>query len=102
MSVNQSRRLTSIRRGTSVAEVQRWNPAKGVGPLRRQVTSVPPDTSMRDALRIRYETGHPLIVQDEADTVLGVLGNGELYRALLGHDLSRPVPFESIADCSIA
>ena len=102
MSVNQSRRLTSIRRGTSVAEVQRWNPAKGVGPLSRQVTSVPPDTSMRDALRIRYETGHPLIVQDEADTVLGVLGNGELYRALLGHDLSRPAPFESIADCSVA
>ncbi|PZW53707.1 glycine betaine/proline transport system ATP-binding protein [Pseudomonas sp. URMO17WK12:I6] len=102
MTVNRSRRLTSIRRGTSVAEVQRWNPAKGVGPLRRQVTSVPPDTSMRDALRIRYETGHPLIVQDEADTVLGVLGNGELYRALLGHDLSRPVPFESIADCSVA
>ncbi|MFS2068090.1 choline ABC transporter ATP-binding protein [Pseudomonas sp. CT11-2] len=102
MTVNRSRRLTSIRRGTSVAEVQRWNPAKGLGPLRRQVTSVPPDTSMRDALRIRYETGHPLIVQDEADTVLGVLGNGELYRALLGHDLSRPVPFESIADCSVA
>jgi choline ABC transporter, ATP-binding protein len=102
MTVNRSRRLTSIRRGTSVAEVQRWNRAKGVGPLRRQVTSVPPDTSMRDALRIRYETGHPLIVQDEAGTVLGVLGNGELYRALLGHDLSRPVPFESIADCSVA
>jgi glycine betaine/proline transport system ATP-binding protein len=102
MTVNQSRRLTSIRRGASAAEVQRWNPAKGVGPLRRQITSVSPDTSMRDALRIRYETGHPLIVQDEADTVLGVLGDGELYRALLGHDLSRPVPSESVAECSVA
>lgn len=34
---------------------------------------------MRDALQIRYETGHPLIVRDEAGIVLGILGDGELY-----------------------
>lgn len=57
---------------------------------------------MRDALQIRYETGHPLIVRDEAGTVLGILGDGELYRALLGHNLSHPVPAEPARESSVA
>jgi glycine betaine/proline transport system ATP-binding protein len=102
MAVNQSRGLASIRRGATALPTQRWGDGKAVGTLRRQVTLVAPDTSMRVALGIRYETGHPLVVVDDALTVLGVLGDVELYRALLGHDLSRPVLSEPLPEPSVA
>ncbi|MGJ7512837.1 choline ABC transporter ATP-binding protein [Pseudomonas baetica] len=102
MVVGQSRRLESIRRGAIAVEPQAWNPTKGIETLRRQVTLISPDTSMRDALQIRYETGHPLIVQDESHAVLGVLGDGELYRALLGHNVSPPVPLGALEESSVA
>jgi glycine betaine/proline transport system ATP-binding protein len=102
MVVGQSRRLNSIRRGAIGVEPQTWNPTKPIETLRRQVTLIPPDTSMRDALQIRYETGHPLIVQDDSHAILGVLGDGELYRALLGHNVSPPVPFGTLEESSVA
>ncbi|CAI8876820.1 Glycine betaine transport ATP-binding protein OpuAA [Pseudomonas jessenii] len=102
MVVGQSRRLESVRRGAIAVEPQTWNPTKGIETLRRQVTLISPDTSMRDALQIRYETGHPLIVQDESHAVLGVLGDGELYRALLGHNVSPPVPLGTLEESSVA
>ncbi|MNQ28841.1 Glycine betaine transport ATP-binding protein OpuAA [compost metagenome] len=102
MVVGQSRRLESIRRGAIAVDPQTWNPTKGIETLRRQVTLISPDTSMRDALQIRYETGHPLIVQDESHAVLGVLGDGELYRALLGHNVSPPVPLGTLEESSVA
>ncbi|MFL6608453.1 MAG: ATP-binding cassette domain-containing protein, partial [Pseudomonas sp.] len=102
MTVNQSRELTSIRRGATALPTQRWEDGKALGTLRRQVTLVAPETSMRVALGIRYETGHPLLIVDDAQTVLGVLGDVELYRALLGHDLSRPVLPEPLPEPSVA
>jgi glycine betaine/proline transport system ATP-binding protein len=102
MAVHQSRGLASIRRGATALPTQRWEDGKAVGTLRRHVTLVAPDTSMRVALGIRYETGHPLLVVDDAQTVLGVLGDVELYRALLGHDLSRPVLSEPLPEPSVA
>ena len=38
---------------------------------------------VRDALHIRYQTGHKLLLQ-ENQQVVGTLGDGELYHALLG------------------
>jgi glycine betaine/proline transport system ATP-binding protein len=38
---------------------------------------------MRDALQIRYQTGHKLVLQDN-NQVVGILGDSELYHALLG------------------
>jgi glycine betaine/proline transport system ATP-binding protein len=102
MVIGQSRRLESIRRGAIAVDPQTWNPTKGIETLRRQVTLISPDTSMRDALQIRYETGHPLIVQDESHAVLGVLGDGELYRALLGHNVSPPLPLGALEESSVA
>ena len=102
MVVNPQRHLTSVRKGASAAHVQSWNPTARIDTLARQPTCVPPITTMRDALQIRYETGHPLIVRDEADTVLGILGDGELYRALLGHNLSHPVLAEPARESSVA
>ncbi|WP_414924276.1 ATP-binding cassette domain-containing protein [Pseudomonas sp. IT-P291] len=102
MVVNPPRHLTSVRKGATPAHVQSWNPTERIETLARQPTCVPPTTTMRDALQIRYETGHPLIVQDEAGTVLGILGDGELYRALLGHNLSYPVLSEPAREPSVA
>jgi len=102
MALDQSRELTSIRRGATALPTQRWEDGKALGTLRRQVTLVAPETSMRVALGIRYETGHPLLIVDDAQTVLGVLGDVELYRALLGHDLSRPVLPEPLPEPSVA
>ncbi|NUT80242.1 choline ABC transporter ATP-binding protein [Pseudomonas brassicacearum] len=102
MVVNPQGHLTSLRKGATTAHVQPWNPAQQIETLARQPTCVPPATTMRDALQIRYETGHSLIVQDEAGTVLGILGDGELYRALLGHNLSHPTLSEPARESSVA
>ncbi len=102
MVVNPQGHLSSLRKGATVAHVQPWNPPQPIETLARQPTCVPAATTMRDALQIRYETGHPLIVQDEAGTVLGILGDGELYRALLGHNLSHPAFSEPARESSVA
>jgi glycine betaine/proline transport system ATP-binding protein len=102
VALNASRGLASVRRGAAPQPLQHWNRSEATAPLRRLVTSVPADTGMREALRIRYETGHPLIVLDKNQTVVGVLGDTELYRALLGHDLSRPVLSEPLPEPSVA
>jgi glycine betaine/proline transport system ATP-binding protein len=102
MVVTAQRHLSSVRKGATTAHVQSWNPTQAIGTLARQPTCVPPTTTMRDALQIRYETGHPLIVQNEAGTLLGIVGDGELYRALLGHNLSHPVLAEPTAESSVA
>ncbi|WLH10775.1 choline ABC transporter ATP-binding protein [Pseudomonas hefeiensis] len=102
MVVNPQRHLASARKGATTAHVQSWNPTEQIETLARQPTCVPSTTTMRDALQIRYETGHPLIVQDEAGTVLGILGDGELYRALLGHNLSHPALSEPARESSVA
>ncbi|SFW23815.1 choline ABC transporter ATP-binding protein [Pseudomonas sp. NFACC04-2] len=102
MVVNPQRHLTSVRKGATTAHVQSWNPTERIDTLARQPTCVPPITTMREALQIRYETGHPLIVRNETSTVLGILGDGELYRALLGHNLSHPVLAEPARESSVA
>ncbi|MGK3118704.1 choline ABC transporter ATP-binding protein [Pseudomonas corrugata] len=102
MALSAQRHLTSVRKGATTAHVQPWNPTKAIETLARQPTCVPCATTMRDALQIRYETGHPLIVQDEAGVILGILGDSELYRALLGHKMSRPVPTEPERESSVA
>ncbi|WP_207281639.1 choline ABC transporter ATP-binding protein [Pseudomonas sp. FW300-N2F2] len=102
MVVNPQRHLSSVRKGVTTAHVQSWNSTERIDTLARQPTCVPPITTMRDALQIRYETGHPLIVRNEAGIVLGILGDGELYRALLGHNLSHPVLAEPARESSVA
>ncbi|WP_420233439.1 ATP-binding cassette domain-containing protein [Pseudomonas sp. ABY48] len=102
MTVNPQRHLTSLRKGATATHVQPWNPTQQIETLARQPTCVPPATTMRDALQIRYETGPTLIVQDEAGTVLGIVGDGELYRAQLGHNLSHPALSEPARESSVA
>jgi glycine betaine/proline transport system ATP-binding protein len=97
LTVDPSRRLVSTRKGTAPCEVQVWNGSQASATLARLPTLVAADTSMRDALNIRYETGHPLIVQDSDKGIVGVLGDAELYRALLGKNLAPLAPVVSAA-----
>ncbi|MNP75680.1 hypothetical protein D3C76_1727820 [compost metagenome] len=54
--------------------------------LKHEPTVVDVSIRMRDALQIRYQTGHKLVLQD-ANRVVGVLGDSELYHALLGKNM---------------
>ncbi|KQQ57753.1 MULTISPECIES: choline ABC transporter ATP-binding protein [Pseudomonas] len=79
--------LTSARQGDTVLDVQGWAPGQAMEGLGRRPTLVSADIGMRDALQIRYQTGHKLVLQDSDKQVVGILGDTELYHALLGKNL---------------
>ncbi len=74
------------RQGADAITLQNWAPGDAVEGLTRRPTLVDSNIGMRDALQIRYQTGHKLVLQDE-NRVVGVLGDSELYHALLGKNL---------------
>ncbi len=74
------------RQGTDAITLQNWAPGEAVEGLTRRPTLVDSNIGMRDALQIRYQTGHKLVLHDE-NRVVGVLGDTELYHALLGKNL---------------
>ncbi|WP_407314747.1 choline ABC transporter ATP-binding protein [Pseudomonas sp. nanlin1] len=78
--------LQSARQGAAALPVQQWAPGQPVEALDRNPTLVGADISMRDALQIRYHTGKKLVLQDN-NQVVGILGDTELYHALLGKNL---------------
>ncbi|MBD8684062.1 choline ABC transporter ATP-binding protein [Pseudomonas sp. CFBP 13719] len=79
--------LTSARQGDAVLDLQGWAPGQAMEGLGRRPTLVHADIGMRDALQIRYQTGHKLVLQDSDKQVVGILGDTELYHALLGKNL---------------
>lgn len=74
------------RQGAEAITLQNWEPGQAVEGLTRRPTLVDSNIGMRDALQIRYQTGHKLVLQDD-NRVVGVLGDTELYHALLGKNL---------------
>ncbi|WP_194435567.1 choline ABC transporter ATP-binding protein [Vibrio fluminensis] len=54
------------------------------------VVLVDPEISMRDAIELKQRTDQPLVLV-EKQTVIGVLGDNELYDALLGNFRGREV-----------
>ncbi len=74
------------RQGADAITLQNWAPGDAVESLTRRPTLVDSNIGMRDALQIRYQTGHKLVLHD-ANRVVGVLGDTELYHALLGKNL---------------
>ncbi len=74
------------RQGADAITLQNWAPGDAVEGLTRRPTLVDSNIGMRDALQIRYQTGHKLVLHD-ANRVVGVLGDTELYHALLGKNL---------------
>ena len=79
--------LTSARQGDAVLDLQGWAPGQALEGLGRRPTLVNADIGMRDALQIRYQTGHKLVLHDSDKQVVGILGDTELYHALLGKNL---------------
>jgi glycine betaine/proline transport system ATP-binding protein len=76
--------LRSARRGTDALSLQHWSAGDSIEALKtQQPTVVSASIGMRDALHIRYQTGQKLVLS-EGDKLVGVLGDRELYHALLG------------------
>lgn len=75
--------LKRARQGQNGLDLQNWAPGQDVDLLERRPTLVNADIGMREALRIRYQTGNKMVLQDN-DKVVGILGDTELYHALLG------------------
>ena len=83
MTLDASQQLTAARQGTETLALQNWTSADAIETLQQRPTVVSADIGMRDALHIRYQTGQKLILS-EGNQVLGILGDRELYHALLG------------------
>lgn len=75
--------IKRARQGQNGLDLQNWAPGQDVELLGRRATLVNADIGMREALQIRYQTGNKLVLQDN-DKVVGILGDTELYHALLG------------------
>jgi glycine betaine/proline transport system ATP-binding protein len=78
--------IKGVRQGAGRLDLQNWVPGQSVEGLGRGPTLVNADIGMRDALQIRYHTGNKLVLQDN-DRMVGILGDSELYHALLGKNL---------------
>ena len=71
---------------TQQTDLQSWTRGQAVESLGRRPTLVDAGIGMRDALQIRYQTGNKLVLHDNQQ-VVGILGDTELYHALLGKNL---------------
>jgi glycine betaine/proline transport system ATP-binding protein len=78
--------IKGARQNGSVLNLQNWAPGQAVEGLGRMPTLVDSNIGMREALQIRYQTGNKLVLQDN-NKVVGILGDSELYHALLGKNL---------------
>ncbi len=75
--------IKGARQGANGLDLQNWAPGQAVEDLGRKPTLVNVNIGMREALQIRYQTGNKLVLQDD-NKVVGILGDSELYHALLG------------------
>ncbi|WP_323157553.1 choline ABC transporter ATP-binding protein [Pseudomonas fulva] len=83
LDLGEGNSIKRARQGQNGLEMQNWAPGQSVEGLSRRPTLVHADIGMREALQIRYQTGNKLVLQ-ENDKVVGILGDTELYHALLG------------------
>ncbi|CAK17817.1 choline ABC transporter ATP-binding protein [Pseudomonas entomophila] len=83
LDLGEGNSIKRARQGQNGLDMQNWAPGQDVELLERRPTVVHADIGMREALRIRYQTGNKLVLQDN-DKVVGILGDTELYHALLG------------------
>lgn len=86
IGLTEGNQVRSARQGSNIIDLQQWRPGDPVERLKHEPTLVDVNIRMRDALQIRYQTGHKLVLQEQ-NRVVGVLGDSELYHALLGKNL---------------
>jgi glycine betaine/proline transport system ATP-binding protein len=68
-------------------EVQKWSEDQSIDTLDKAPTCINKNTSMRDAMEIRYYTGHSVFIREDKK-ISGVIGDKQLYYALLGKMMS--------------
>jgi glycine betaine/proline transport system ATP-binding protein len=83
LTLDQQGKLERIRRGDQVLPLQSWTIGEPLEALQSRPTLVDADIGMRDAIQIRYQTGQKIVLL-QGDKVVGILGDRELYHALLG------------------
>ncbi|AZL66511.1 MULTISPECIES: choline ABC transporter ATP-binding protein [Pseudomonas] len=83
LDLGEGNSIKRARQGQNGLDMQNWVPGQAVEGLDRRPTVVHADIGMREALQIRYQTGNKLVLQ-ENDKLVGILGDTELYHALLG------------------
>lgn len=77
--------IQNARKGEAALALQRWSAGQPIEALGHCPTLVSAQIGMREALQIRYQTGSKLLLEDsDSHRVVGVLGDSELYHALLG------------------
>ncbi|WP_426133398.1 choline ABC transporter ATP-binding protein [Pseudomonas sp. PWP3-1b2] len=86
LDLTEANVIKGARQNGTPLNLQNWAPGQPVEGLARVPTLVDSNIGMRDALQIRYHTGNKLVLQDN-DKVVGILGDSELYHALLGKNL---------------
>ena len=86
IGLTETNQIKTARQGSNIIDLQQWRPGDPVEKLKHEPTLVDVSIRMRDALQIRYQTGHKLVLQEQS-RVVGVLGDSELYHALLGKNL---------------
>ncbi|MEQ5835553.1 choline ABC transporter ATP-binding protein [Marinobacter sp. NFXS9] len=67
-------------------QTQSWQEGQAINSLEQKPTCIAPSTPLRDAVEIRYFTGHSLLVED-GGAIVGAIGDRELYHAMLGKHL---------------
>lgn len=65
---------------------QPWKEGQPIQELEYLPTRIAAETHLRDAMEIRYITGHSLLVEDNGE-IIGAIGDRELYHAMLGKHL---------------
>ncbi|MGO1502919.1 MAG: choline ABC transporter ATP-binding protein [Marinobacter sp.] len=72
--------------GGQTFQTQPWQEGQDIENLAQQPTRIAPETPLRDAVEIRYFTGHSLLVEENGQ-ITGAIGDRELYHAMLGKHL---------------
>jgi glycine betaine/proline transport system ATP-binding protein len=67
-------------------DTQAWKPGEAISSLKKRPTRVPPKTSLREAVEIRYVTGHCVLVE-ESNRIIGFVADKQIYHSLLGKHL---------------
>lgn len=83
LKLDSDGQLQNARRNEESMAIQCWAPGDAIEALQPRPTMVDASIGMRDALHIRYQTGQKLVMSEDSRPV-GILGDRELYHALLG------------------
>jgi glycine betaine/proline transport system ATP-binding protein len=81
--LNPDETVLGARQGSTALQLQSWDSGQTMASLQRLPTLVDVNIGMREALDIRYRTGNKLLLHEQ-NKVVGVLGDSEMYHALLG------------------